>query len=120
VPDRLHPHWQLVVDTEVRRTRPTLNRPIHDVHASNDMAVDEEDNEEPGGALVESDSDGENLETSTSKEIYPEEILTYKRRAWRVQVPHVGNHNVDISEMDAVLSEDENAPEVEDFLVVEA
>jgi hypothetical protein len=36
-----------------------------------------------------------------------------------VQVEHVGNQNVDIAELEAVLSKDKYAHEMEDFPIVE-
>lgn len=123
VPDRLHPHWQLVVDTEVRKTRPTLSTPIHDIHASADTELGGDNDAGSEVAIVESESEGEvqyrNVDRNIGEDIYEEEILTYKRRAQGVQVPQGGNQNVDPFEMNAVLSDYENPPEMEDFPVVE-
>jgi hypothetical protein len=58
VPDPIHPHWQLVVDTEVRRTRTTPPRAVEEVTVCTPATSHSEDEEGVEGPIVESDSGG--------------------------------------------------------------
>jgi hypothetical protein len=72
------------------------------------------------GPSVGSDSEGEperDEEPDTAEDMYPEEILTYKRRPRQSMV--VEDHTLEASAVDEVISEDENAPEMGDFAVIE-
>jgi hypothetical protein len=57
IPDRLHENWQLVVDTEVRRTRPILQRPLQEVLVSSDTSPAAGGENVQEGPSVRSDSE---------------------------------------------------------------
>jgi hypothetical protein len=121
VPDRLHPHWQLVVDTEVHRTRPTIPRPPQEVTASGAGTSQSQEEDGNEGPTVESDSEGESdmgkMPSTNEEGIYLEEIITYKRRLYHPLV--VENHILKGSVVDDVLSNKENAPNMGDFPTIE-
>jgi hypothetical protein len=84
VPNRLNKHWQLVVDTEVRKSRPTLHMPSDAGTVQSTVVSRGGEEEVEEETLVGSESE-EEIETgkgpSTAEEdVYEEEILTYKRR----------------------------------------
>jgi hypothetical protein len=120
VPDPIHRHWKLVVDTEVRRHRANLPRQVEEVTISGDGTSGGGDEGILEGPSVGSDSEGEperDEEPDTAEDMYPEEILTYKRRPRQSMV--VEDHTLEASAVDEVISEDENAPEMGDFAVIE-
>jgi hypothetical protein len=123
IPDRLHRHWQLVVDTEVRRERPTLPSFIAPViipgEAGPSTAVETVRAEE----TVVTDSDAEDQEPHHrgrgDEGIYREEILTYRRRPRRRTQIELEYQQLDAHIEDEILSDNEHAPEIEEFPVIE-
>jgi hypothetical protein len=88
VRDRLHPHWQLVVDTEVRRSRPNIPIASEEVPVGgqpSSSTVHEEGMEGPTvDSASEGDSDGTDEPAGMDRNMYDEEILTYQRRRNRL------------------------------------
>jgi hypothetical protein len=120
VPDRLHPDWQLVVDTEVRKMRPTLPKPFEEVTISAERSASVEEDDDIGMATVGSDSEEEGEGENLPEEfLYPEEILTYKRRPAGFQPIRVDSHTLERPIQDDILSDDETAPHMEEFPVIE-
>jgi hypothetical protein len=116
VPDRLHEDWQLVVDMEVRRTRPSIPRPLEDVIMSPPGSPASEPKEREEDATADSNSDGEretsNRGDNADDEVYPEEILTYKRRPRQIQPTVLECHTVEESVEEDILSDEDNALEL--------
>jgi hypothetical protein len=122
VPDRLHEDWKLVVDTEVRRDRPNLPMAIQEVSASGPGTSRLEEEADFEGPSVGSDSEGEtdvnHIPSTVEEGLYPEEIITYKRRPRNRFI--VENHVLEGTVEEDVLSDDEATPDMEDFPEIEA
>jgi hypothetical protein len=74
-------------------------------------------------ALVGSDSEpevqGTTQHTSFEENMYPEELVTYKRRRKRLVGMDPGSQAIQSELQHDDLSDDEHAPEVEEFPVIE-
>jgi hypothetical protein len=123
VPDRLKMDWQLVVDTEVRRPRPRIPPRLEEltVQIPTSQSTEEDD---PGyhSPAVESDSEQEpelRLTSAPEETLYPEEIITYKRRPRRPRPLGTEYHTVDDSVDGEIISDEETAPQIEEFPIIE-
>jgi hypothetical protein len=109
------------VDTEVHRQRPALQRAQQEVTAFGVGSSRSTEKEGLEGLIVESDYEGENdsgQEPSDHEEVlYPEEILTYKRRPRQPMV--VEDHTIEGILEDDVMSDEENAPAMDDIPTTE-
>jgi hypothetical protein len=123
VPDRLHPEWQLVVDTEVRTSRPRLPFRMEEVTVGGQpysSAADEEGGEGPSvDSASEGDSECSEEATHMDRNVYQEEIITYQRRKNRPQPIEVDCRTLDGQVEEELLSDDEHAPQEEDFPTIE-
>jgi hypothetical protein len=121
VPDRLHAHWQLVVDREVCRERPTLLRAPQEVTTSGEGTLQSREEDGNEGLTVESDSEGEvdigKIPSNNEEGIYQEEIITYNRRF--CQPLALENHTLEGTVEEDVQSDEENVPIVDDFSTIE-
>ena len=63
---------------------------------------------------LEGDDVSENEPISTEENMYPEEIKTYQRRRTRLQPLLVDCHTVDANVEEELLSDEENAPQIEE------
>jgi hypothetical protein len=124
IPDRLHRHWHLVVDTEVRRERPSIPRRIPPVTNAGEAGPSREAGTGTPEETVDSASDVEDEERNHpgrgGEEIYREELLTYRRRPKTRTAIELENQQLDHHVEEEILSEDEYAPEVEDFPIIES
>lgn len=123
VDDRIHRDWKIVVDTEVRHIRPSLPLVLDDdIQGSSSEGAEAECME--ADLIVESESDDDLLlgEAVNTEEdlVYPEEIITYTRRRRHHNPPQpIGEHVMNVVQEDEVISDDEIAPDIEDFPTLE-
>lgn len=126
VNDRLHPHWYIVVDTEVRKERPSLPEfPFTDTE--DDMPAEEDVELHVNDFEVASDSEDENEiaqnvahnVSDTEDIVSEEEILTYHRRRGRGTVHQSDDPFMSTEDIEDATSDDERAPVDEDFVVIE-
>ena len=122
VPDRLNSHWLIMVDTEVRRYRPEIGNA-----ASPTLATDEEEELEGEGFennfVIHTNSDTEDAQVDSIErqdEVYEEEIITYRRRQTQSQTHPIISENVFSSGITLEeFSDDERAPDDEDFPIIQ-
>jgi hypothetical protein len=121
VPNKLHPHWQLVVNTKVCRERPTIPKPLQKVTTSGAGTSQSREDVGNEGPTVESDSEGDNdsdqVPSTNKEDMYPKDIITYKRRLHHPLV--VENYILKSSVEDDVLSDEENTSNMGDFPTIE-